>query len=203
MIICVFGDSLAYGAWDKEGGWVQRLRKFLDEKNMSDDDNFYIVYNLGISGINSDHLIQFFESEIKTRVNVYEKDMLILVEIGTNDAQSNADGIFRVPVEKYEKNVKKMIEISKKYGSKIAFLGNTSVDESKTNPIPWNTKEFYKNKDIEKIFSVLKKVCKKEKIDYIELGKISLHKDGIHPNSEGHKIIFEAVKDFLIKNKII
>jgi len=25
--ILVFGDSITYGAWDEEGGWVQRLRK--------------------------------------------------------------------------------------------------------------------------------------------------------------------------------
>jgi len=30
-----------------------------------------------------------------------------------------------------------------------------------------------------------------------------LLEDGLHPNSEGHKKIFESVKEFLIKNKII
>ena len=38
--ILIFGDSITYGAWDKEGGWVQRLRKFLDERNLT-DPNFY------------------------------------------------------------------------------------------------------------------------------------------------------------------
>ncbi len=32
MKILIFGDSIAHGVWDREGGWAQRLRRFLDEK---------------------------------------------------------------------------------------------------------------------------------------------------------------------------
>lgn len=28
--ILVFGDSIAYGKWDSDGGWVARLRKYVD-----------------------------------------------------------------------------------------------------------------------------------------------------------------------------
>ena len=48
--ILIFGDSIAWGAWDKEGGWVQRLRKLIDEKNLSDPEFYCLVYNLGVSG---------------------------------------------------------------------------------------------------------------------------------------------------------
>ena len=27
--IFIFGDSIAYGAWDPVGGWVERLRQWL------------------------------------------------------------------------------------------------------------------------------------------------------------------------------
>jgi lysophospholipase L1-like esterase len=30
MIVLVFGDSIAQGYWDSEGGWVERLRKAND-----------------------------------------------------------------------------------------------------------------------------------------------------------------------------
>lgn len=30
--ILFFGPSTTYGAWDSEGGYVQRLRKYLDKK---------------------------------------------------------------------------------------------------------------------------------------------------------------------------
>ncbi|MBU4142033.1 MAG: hypothetical protein V1732_05890 [Patescibacteria group bacterium] len=32
--ILIFGDSIAYGKWDKRGGWVTRLSNFIDEKNL-------------------------------------------------------------------------------------------------------------------------------------------------------------------------
>ena len=52
-LILVFGTSSTYGCWDEEGGWVQRLRKHLDKKQLTDKDSdlYYLVYNLGISGI--------------------------------------------------------------------------------------------------------------------------------------------------------
>ena len=40
--LLVFGDSITYGAWDLEGGWVQRLRSFIDKKNLT-DPNFYCL----------------------------------------------------------------------------------------------------------------------------------------------------------------
>ena len=46
MTICVFGDSITWGASDYEkGGWVERLKTYL-MKNKNDVD----VYNLGVSG---------------------------------------------------------------------------------------------------------------------------------------------------------
>ena len=49
MNILVFGDSIAYGKWDEQGGWVQRLRKYIDKKyNLIDEPKSWLVYNLGI-----------------------------------------------------------------------------------------------------------------------------------------------------------
>ncbi len=38
--ILVFGPSTTYGAWDIEGGWVQRLRRYLDEKQLAEKIDF-------------------------------------------------------------------------------------------------------------------------------------------------------------------
>lgn len=35
-VFCIFGASITYGAWDLEyGGWVNRLRNFLDKRKLS------------------------------------------------------------------------------------------------------------------------------------------------------------------------
>ena len=48
MTICIFGDSITWGAYDPEqGGWATRLRNYFEKQ-----DNDVDVYNLGISGDN-------------------------------------------------------------------------------------------------------------------------------------------------------
>ncbi len=53
-ILCIFGSSTTYGAWDfEEGGWAGRLRKFLDNKNLFNLLNlgsYFLLYNLGVDG---------------------------------------------------------------------------------------------------------------------------------------------------------
>jgi lysophospholipase L1-like esterase len=54
--ICVFGDSITWGAYDPErGGWVNRLRNDLEKKEIES-------YNLGISGDTTADLLKRFNS---------------------------------------------------------------------------------------------------------------------------------------------
>ena len=67
--ILVFGDSITYGAWDKRGGWVQRLREFLDEKNLIDLNKIpVLIYNLGVSGDTTNDALERFEFESKKKI---------------------------------------------------------------------------------------------------------------------------------------
>ncbi|KPJ56326.1 hypothetical protein AMJ49_05175 [Parcubacteria bacterium DG_74_2] len=211
--ICVFGDSIVYGAWDYEqGGWVQRLRKFLDEKNLSDSDSedYFVVYNLGVSGNNSRDLLERFEFELKQRLK-QEGETIIALAIGINDSyflcDKNDNSVLQ---EEFRENIQKLIDIAQKFVSKVIFIGLTCVDESKVTPIPWDTNKSYKNEYIQKYNEIIKSVCKENNVYFIEifekwtkLGYKNLLEDGLHPNSKGHEKIFKIVKDFLIKNKII
>jgi len=206
MRILIFGDSIAYGAWDKEGGWVQRLRKFLDEKNLTDSDFYCLVYNLGVSGNTINDLIERFEFETKQRLKESEETIIIFA-IGINDSYFvHSENNNRVPINKFKENIQKLIKSAKKFSSKIIFVGLTPVDETKTTPIPWDADKSYKNEYIEKYNKVIKKVCEENEIlfieifeDWMKLNYKNLLEDGLHPNSEGHKKIFESVKEFLIK----
>jgi lysophospholipase L1-like esterase len=208
--ILVFGDSITYGAWDKEGGWVQRLRKFLDEKNSTNPDFYCLVYNLGISGDNSNDLLERFEFETKQRLEENEETVIIFA-VGVNDSQFvHSENKHRVPLNEFKENIQKLIKLAQKYSSKIIFVGLTTVDETKTTPIPWDADKSYQNKFIQKYNQIVKQVCKENKIYFVEifeeftnLNHQKLLEDGLHPNSEGHKKIFEIIKEFLIKNKII
>jgi lysophospholipase L1-like esterase len=208
--ILIFGDSITYGAWDKEGGWVQRLRKFLDEKNLTDSDFYCLVYNLGVSGNNSEDLLERFEFETKQRLKE-DEETIIIFAIGINDSQFvHSKGKHGVPIDKFKDNIQKLISLAQKFSSKIIFVGLTPVDETKTTPIPWNADVSYKNEYIQKYNETIKTICGKNKIYFVEifeklkeLNYQELLEDGLHPNSEGHKKIFEIMKDFLIENNLI
>ena len=73
--ILIFGDSIIWGAFDTEGGWATRLKKYFDE-NRKEDFN-YQVYNLGVSGDTTEDLLDRFEFETKQRINEEEETIFI------------------------------------------------------------------------------------------------------------------------------
>jgi lysophospholipase L1-like esterase len=208
--ILVFGDSIAQGYWDIEGGWAARLRKFIDAKNIESKEYDCLVFNLGVSGDTTKDLLERLQFETLQR-SKFKSETTFIFAIGGNDALFiNKENILFVAAEEIENNIQKIIDLAKKFSKKIVFLGLTPVDERKTNPIPWAPQFSVRNENIKKYDEIIKKVCRKNKIPFIELfdswAKINyknLLEDGQHPNSEGHQKIFEGVKDFLIKNKLI
>lgn len=127
MNICVFGDSIVWGANDFEkGGWVERLKVHCLQDGSNRD-----VYNLGISGDNTDKLLKRLEFETTLR----EPDVIVLA-IGINDSQyiSTKDN-HRIGLEKFKDNLSELTKISKKFTDKIIFVGLTMVNEARTMPI--------------------------------------------------------------------
>lgn len=211
--ILVFGDSFALGRWDKKGGWVNRLRNHLDKKtefNKWYEHKFYELYNLSIGGNRTPKLLRILEGEIKPRY-WKEKDYIILFQIGTNDAAvSFPKEKPKVRLNEFRKNIKEIIEVSKKYSRNLVFLGLTPSEENKVTPAPWNKNFSYKNKQIKKYNHTLKEICKSKDVHFVDLfEKMSsrdsgtLLVDGVHPNTKGHQLIFEVVKDYLIKENLI
>ncbi len=208
--ILIFGASITYGKWDLKGGWVQRLRNYIDEKSLSDPNFDYSIYNLGVSGDTTEDLLKRFELETKRRF-WEEKEIIIMFQIGINDSQVVfGKNESRTSAQKFQDNIQKLIELSRKFSSKIIFIELPPVDESKVDPIPWYPKYSYKNEYIKSFNEIIKSLCEKNKIYFVEVFKKwrsgdykTLLQDGVHPNSEGHEKIFETVKNFLIKNKIV
>jgi len=208
--ILVFGDSITYGVWDKYGGWVQKLRKFLDEKTLSKPETYFLIYNLGISGGTVEDLLERFEFETKQRLKENEGTIFIFAQ-GINDSQYvHSQKNLRCPPQKFQRNLQTLINLAKKFSSTIVFLGLTPVDESKVDPMPWNIDRSYKNKNVKTFNDIIKSICNGNAIFFIEIYKNlvktdykRLLEDGAHPNSDGHQKIFEIVKEFLVENGII
>jgi len=205
--IFVFGDSICVGAIDTKGGWVIRLQRYLIENDMLDYSTY--LYNLGVDAHTSEDILARFETETRSRLPHKEGRKVFIFAFGINDSCFFKAGHSLVEKEMFKQNIRKIIIAQRKFGGDVFFVGLTSVYEKKTNPLPYSrTGKIFTNKRILEYNSILKNVCKEEGILFIDMPKElfreapSLVPDGIHPNNEAHKMIFEAVKNRL-KNSMV
>ena len=186
MNICIFGDSIAWGAYDPEhGGWANRLRNYFEAQNK--DIN---VYNLSISGDTTTDLLNRLEVEVKQR-----EPNIVIFAIGINDAQSVTDAnSTRISIDEFKNNLKKLHRTAHKFADKIIFIGLTSVDELKRKSI---FSSFYTNRNIKYLDTEIKKFCEENKARFISMdGIIDTYDldDGLHPNTKGHKKMFDKIR---------
>ena len=194
--ICVFGDSTAWGAWDIEkGGWVNRLWLFFAEKK---EDT---IYNLSVDGGTTETILNRFESEAKIR----RADVLIFQSGGNDAAYEHEENNFLIPLDKFKENIEEIIQRAKKITDKILFVGFKNVDENRTKPVSWQD-IYYTNENIKNYKNVMKDICERHNVPFLDIFGLLANddlEDGLHPNAKGHKKIFEIVKEYLIRNKII
>lgn len=187
--ICIFGDSITWGAYDPVGGgWATRLRNYFEGSDYDTD-----IYNLGVSGDTTDDLINRFEPEVKAR-----HPQLIVIAIGINDSVLvHSKDERRVPVNRFKQNLELLISTAKKYVEDIVFIGLTSIDESLTRPKLRNKDKSLDEKTIKEYNQVIKELCLENNLKFITLQEIIEKEDledGLHPNSQGHQKIFERIK---------
>ncbi|MDD5454043.1 MAG: GDSL-type esterase/lipase family protein [Candidatus Ratteibacteria bacterium] len=153
--ILVFGDSITYGAWDIEGGWVQRLRKYFDKKTVSKPEfwnsDFPLIYNLGISGNTITDVLNRFKDE--TDAKLVEKDegenIFFIFNIGVNDCCIlKRENRFVTSPYDFDTTLCYLINAAKRYSNYMLFVGAGMVDESRTTPVPWDDNRSYLNKYI-------------------------------------------------------
>ena len=170
-----------------------------------------MLYNLGISGDSTNEVLERFEDELSKRFRE-DQELLVAFEVGINDSMYiNAEKEFRTPKKKFKENLEELIKLARKYTEKIVFLGLSPAVDDILDPIPWHTAATYKTEYIKEFDGVIKNTCKENNLLFIDTftsfaGKDYqklLTPDGIHPNSEGHKFIFEIVKNELEKNNLI
>jgi lysophospholipase L1-like esterase len=193
--ICIFGASSTQGFYDtKKGGWADRLKIYSYERSLKTDD-YYEVFNLGVSGNTSRDLLKRFYNEAKAR-----NPTIIIISLGDNDSG------LKIPLDEYEDNMDKILIQAKEFTQNIIVLGAKKVNEKLTNPVPWNKEVSYINAEIKKYDDKLKGLAEKHKVEFVPLIDVLNDEDledGIHPNSNGHKKLFSEVKKILKKKKLI
>lgn len=186
MNICIFGDSIVWGASDyKKGGWAERLKTYLMKSA-----NDVAVYNFGVSGNTTEELLKRFEQEVKARAA-----NTIIFAIGINDSQYlKSQGQAGITLEEFKNNISRLAKMARKLTDKVVFIGLTKVDEPKTRQY---SDAHYDNESIQEYDKAIREFCLKNKLKFIEMFETLTPKDledGLHPNSEGHQKMFEKVK---------
>lgn len=208
MRVLVFGASVTQGFWDADGGWVQRLWHHYITQFMEDNARPYItIFNLGISGDSTRELLKRIENETIARKWPGE-EFAFIISIGINDSFLKNKTTENMSIEEYRSNLKKVVEIAKKYSGRILLLGLQYCDEKLTDPTQWNNGISYKNDRIKAFDEQISRTAGLLDVYYFpifeefktrhEQGE-NLYTDGLHPNDAGHQLIFELVRPELDK----
>ncbi len=184
---CIFGDSITRGAGDPEfNGWAGR---FLRERETVSDDRVYV---LGINGDTSTGLLARIEVEARAR-----KADVVVIMIGINDSRYyGSKDKPETTLDGYRDNLAKIVAIARTFTPRITMIGMTRADETKTMPISWSPEKFYDNATIASYESVLREFCASEGLPFVEVSDVLTVDDlgdGIHPNAEGYRKLYERI----------
>ena len=203
-IIYAFGDSITYGAWGiKSSGWANLLRQHLDDLQEKNPEYYCLFYNLGIPGETTEGLLNRFDNETNARVKKNEESIFIFA-FGANDAVfSTSENKFRVSKDEYENNLSKVLEKAGKISKKILLVNILPVVESMNNGRNGKTRN---NQYMEEYNLILQKLANRFELKLVDVNsvfmkagyeKLFVQEDGLHPNDEGHQLIFETIKPVL------
>lgn len=198
--LLIFGDSITAGAWDSAGGWAARLISYLNTRNIHEDQFYCMSYNLGVSGDCAEDIAARMPGEIAARYDA-EESLSIVLAVGVNDSQFFLDkNEARCTVESFRSSLATIAGAISGYAARALVLGPAPVDDSRLNPTPWAPERSYQNEYITLFNEELKGWAQENVYSFIDVFRlwigenyVSLLSDGLHPNSEGHKRIFELV----------
>ena len=170
--ILILGDSLSaeYGLVHGSG-WVDLL-----EKKLQKEASPWDVFNASISGETSAGGLNRLPSLLEKK-----KPGLVIIELGAND------GLRGLSIAASEKNLQKMIVLSKQSGAKVLLIGIQ---------LPPNYGQDY-TKQFANIFTRLAKTEGTAFLPFFLIGVIDkpelFQADRMHPNEQAQKVLFKNV----------
>lgn len=216
-VILALGDSITYGLWDRQGGWLRRLREFLDKRSLErqrgpnlNTEHYLAVYNLGIPGDTTAGAAKRFDEDVIPRLNSEQKTVIIFA-IGINDSRFLPEQRrHSVSLEDFLANLTLLLNKARKITNEIFFVGFTPVDEARTDPILWRNTVIYRNEYIRNYNAKLTDFCRSYSVEYIEVfdefykpGYENLLEDGLHPNDKGHQLLEDIIREHLLRKGAI
>ncbi len=202
MRYILFGDSIGVGVGDyQNGGWATQLKLFIDQDKKSED---HTLINLSISGDTTRGLLDRMEREAKHRIkDKSPENFTVLLAIGTNDSKVNKDDIdSNISQTEFQENLVKLVGVAHKLSHEVVLIGLVPVHEPDTTPFKEN--KHYTVSRMAEYNQIINQVAIDKGLKMINMfddwknGDLQeLFADGLHPNTEGHRLMFEKVRDEL------
>jgi lysophospholipase L1-like esterase len=211
--ITVFGGGTSHGLWDKKGGWVQRLKSTLNQKTLdSNGSQYYETFCLGVRGDNTHSVLDRFENELEAREKHDEgAENTLIFQVGANDAQFvfEEDDV-KTSAEDFREQMNTLMDKADQRAENVIFLGLLPVNDEDVDPLPAIEGRSYTSSRMKHYTGIIKELCQIHNHEYIDIyslfdeaGFEDYTEDGLHPDTEGHKMIFEEVRDRLAELDVV
>lgn len=202
MKVFIFGDSIVQGFFDaQEGGWVNQLAVHYQKHAVANlAGSWTEIYNLGVSGVMSDGVLERIEPEFNSR-QLYQDDNCIVIAVGINDSVLRDNRVI-TEVSDFQEIYESIIDKALSLCPRVICVGLSAVEEAKTDPWAYSsTGKQWKNNRINLFEDSIKQSALIKEVAFVpihdEFLKLSrdnqLLADGLHPNHEGHSFIAKEV----------
>lgn len=198
-----------YGVGSSYGGWVDLFKRDLHQKMYGSENlgEMHEIYNLAVPGAVISDLAKRCTVELQT-IRKPERQLIAIVQLGANNAKAvGRPNNFTSTPEQYEKEATAFLQRICELCDDVICLGMRPMDQQKVMPI-YKDKEkggkvYFPNDRIAKFEKIIDKVARKFDIKFVPLFEEALQSDpnakllwndGIHPNDEGHRLLYEKVK---------
>jgi len=197
--VVVFGDSIAYGAWDSEGGWVDRLKRELC-KDYVEGGNKNQVLNFSIGGATSERILEILEPSLMT-MDGEKWDLIVVLSFGSNDSRL-VESKPEFSIGDYEGKIRKIVSTARKYAGRMMFVSGHRLGAEEV----LFGNRLYTETARKEYEAVAKRVFDELGVEYVDVVELFagreeelLFRDKVHINDEGHKVVLEEVRKRLME----
>jgi len=203
MHVVVLGDSVGAGCWDREGGWVDRVRSELHARVVDDDvpsyesEAYAEVYNLSVSGETAVGTLDRVE-EVGPRLSDRDENVVVLA-VGANDAY-RLNGELNTDPGRFREAYRELLELAMKLADHVVCVGLPPVDEDRVDPVPWREEISYLEEDRDRYAAMIAELAADAGVplvapfdDVSEKDPEELLDDGVHLTTDGHRLLAERV----------
>lgn len=193
----IIGDSITYGIGDTAtGGWSNMLKNYIvDKDNLKACSNS--IHIAGFPGATSSDIL----NKLDYIYNSFKDDFfhnIVILAIGINDTQEfNGDSL--ISIKQFCSNIKEIYKYFTQHNAELIIVGLTKIEYD--DSYIWKLNDETYNRDLQEIIrfdNELERICKENQIKYIPMQDILKKEDfadGLHPNHNGYKKMYERILD--------